>query len=203
MAFSDHTRLADVLQKFKLTPVDRANLFAGVPEVQPSDFVTSALHHGLPLATAIGTEKARSELIVAPLLLDLKVHAPGVSLFSGVDLSVDPEAGLTGTCDFLVSRTPEQHVVRAPLVTLVEAKNENMREGVGQCAAEMVAARIFNERAGNAIETVYGVVTTGTNWKFMSLSGQTLAIDLNEYLITEPGRILGILASMVAAPKGA
>jgi hypothetical protein len=196
MAFSDYHRLADVLKKFKIEPIDHPDLFAGVADVQPSAFVTASLHHGLPLATAIGTEKARSEMIVVPLLLDLKIHAPDISLFSGVELSVDPEAGLTGVCDFLVSRTPEQHVVRAPIVTLVEAKNENLREGMAQCLAEMIAAQIFNQREGNDVVTVYGAVTTGSVWKFMSLSGQTVTLDPEEYLISRPEQILGILIQM-------
>src|SRR5215468_8508469 len=92
MPFSDHTRLADVLEKFNLIPVDEQGLFDRCPAVAPSEAVRRVLEYGLPLATAIGTEKARSEMIIAPLLIDLKIHAPRVSLFSGVELSVDPDA---------------------------------------------------------------------------------------------------------------
>jgi hypothetical protein len=127
---------------------------------------------------------------------------PTIALFSGIELSVDPEAGLSGTCDFLLGAGPEQLFVTAPLLAVVEAKNENMREGMGPCAAEMVAARILNERAGHTGTIVYGAVTTGTSWKFMSLSDSMLRIDLNEYLIAEPDRILGILASRVERPDG-
>jgi len=65
----------------------------------------------------------------------------------------------------------------------------------------MVGARIFNERAGNAIKTVYGAVTTGTMWQFLSLSGSTLSVDLDEHGIDEIDRILGILAFMIS-PQG-
>jgi hypothetical protein len=98
----------------------------------------------------------------------------------------------------LISKSPEQLFLKAPLIAVAEAKNENLREGTGQCVAEMVAARIFNEREGTAVDTLYGVVTTGTNWKFLSLTGQTLAIDLNEYSIAQPEKILGILVAMVS-----
>jgi hypothetical protein len=198
MSYRDF-RLSDVLDRWKLVTREAGGLFAGRPPVVPSVHFLETLRLNVRLATSIGTEKARSEFIIAPVLAELK-HAvlPTIGLFSGVELAVDAEAGLTGTCDFLVSAGPEQLFVKAPLLAVVEAKNENMREGMGQCAAEMVAARIFNERAGDAIEAVYGTVTTGTSWRFMSLSGETLAIDLDEYSIAEAERILGILASMLA-----
>lgn len=201
MAYSDF-RLPDVLDRFGLVTREAAGLFADRPRIAPSPLLVETLRYNVPLASSIGNEKARSELIIAPVLVELKrVHQPAVGLFSGVELAVDAAAGLTGTCDFLLSLTPEQLFVKAPIMALVEAKKEDMFVGLGQCAAEMVAARIFNERAGNAIETVYGAVTTGTAWKFLSLSGSTLSIDLNEYSIHEPDRILGILSSMASPPS--
>ncbi len=200
MAYSDF-RLPDVLKKFGLVTREAAGLFADRPPVPPSPHLVETLRFNVPLASAIGNEKARSELIVAPVLVELKrSQRPAIGLFSGVELTVDPAAGLTGTCDFLVSLGAEQLFVQAPIVALVEAKRDDMFVGLGQCAAEMVAARIFNERAGNAIDAVHGAVTTGTNWRFLSLQGPSLSIDLNEYLISEPEKILGILASMATAP---
>ncbi|MFN8494984.1 MAG: hypothetical protein U0350_45695 [Caldilineaceae bacterium] len=81
---------------------------------------------------------------------------------------------------------------------LVEAKNENLKGRIGQCIAEMVAAQIFNQREGNVIPAIYGVVTTGTNWLFLRLTGQTVEIDLTEYYLVQIDQILGILASGVA-----
>ena len=196
MSYRDFS-LPEVLERFKLVTREEGGIFADRAPVTPSALLLETLRFNVRLASTIGTEKARSEFIIAPILAELKrVIHPDIGLFSGVDLLVDAEAGLTGTCDFLISAGPEQLFVKAPLVAVVEAKNENMREGIGQCAAEIVAARIFNERAKNAIDAVYGAVTTGTSWKFMSLSGATLSIDLDEYSITDPGRILGIFASM-------
>ena len=200
MSYSDF-RLPDVLDKFSLVTREVVGLFADRPPVQPSALLVEILRFSVPLGVAIGNEKARSEFIVAPVLGELKrLQSTVIGLFSGVDLTVDPGAGLAGVCDFLVSLTPEQLFVKAPVVTLVEAKKEDMLTGMGQCAAEMVGARLFNERAGNPIDPVYGVVTTGTAWRFMSLSGSTLAIDMNEYSISEVEQILGILVSMTTAP---
>jgi hypothetical protein len=60
----------------------------------------------------------------------------------------------------------------------------------------MRASQIFNERRENQIETIYGVVTTGSNWKFLKLQNQTVYIDFDEYHIKELNKIMGILLSM-------
>jgi hypothetical protein len=198
MSYRDFS-LPDVIEKFSLTTREDADLFADRLPVQPSELLVETLRANVPIAVAISNEKVRSELVVAPVLMELKRSHATIGFFSGVDLNADAAAGLTGTCDFLLSLTPEQAYVKAPIITLVEAKRDDLASGIGQCAAEMVGARIFNERAGNAIETVYGAVTTGTTWRFMSLSGSTLALDFNEYSIRDLGKILGILASMIGA----
>ena len=41
---------------------------------------------------------------------------------------------------------------------LVEAKNEDMKSGYGQCVAEMVAAQKFNKREGDKIDKIYASV---------------------------------------------
>jgi hypothetical protein len=46
--------------------------------------------------------------------------------------------------------------------------------------------------------TIYGVVTTGTNWKFLQLVDTHLQIDLHEYYILQIEIILGILAAPLA-----
>ena len=69
--------------------------------------------------------------------------------FSGYPFNVDKEKGLAGACDFIISRSPEQLFIKAPVITIVEAKNENIIRGLGQCVAEMYAAKLFNERGGN------------------------------------------------------
>ncbi len=63
--------------------------------------------------------------------------------------------------------------------------------------AEMIAARIFNERKNNRITEIYGVVTTGTNWKFLRYCEQTIEVDLNDYFIDNISKIIGILKYLV------
>jgi hypothetical protein len=116
-----------------------------------------------------------------------------MSLFSGAEFNVDENTGLMGYCDFIISQSAEQLFIKAPVVMLVEAKNENIKNGLGQCVAEMLAAQLFNQREQNPITTIYGVVTTGTNWKFLRLTDHQVEIDLKEYYLSEIDQILGIL----------
>jgi len=196
MAYGDFT-LKDVVTKFGLTTVEGIDLFAAVPEVQPSERLASLLRDYLPIALAIHTEKARSELLTAPVLAELRLTLhPRVSLFSGNEFSVDAALGLTGFCDFILTRQPRQLVMTPPVVAIVEAKNDNLRNGRAPCIAAMVASRLLNERAGSPT-VVHGVVTTGSAWKFLRLEGDALTLDLPEYFIVQPGRIVAILRQMI------
>jgi hypothetical protein len=202
MAYSDFT-LQEVAQRFQLILEEQHNLFAAVPEVVPGDFLCALLDENIPLALALSTEKARSELIIAPVLVEArKLARRQISLFSGVDFPVDATQGLTGVCDFLMAQSREQFFIHAPVVVIVEAKNENFKAGMGQCSATMVAAQCFNVRAGTDLTTIYGTVTTGNIWKFLQLEGNTLFIDLPEYHIERVGKILGILLTMVGHHPG-
>ena len=119
-----------------------------------------------------------------------------ISLFSGVELNVEPQRGLNGVCDFIITRSPEQFFIRAPAIVIVEAKNENIKGGLGQCIAAMLAARLFNAQEDQPISTVYGAVTSGSVWKFLQLVDNTVYIDLEEYHINNAAKILGILMHM-------
>lgn len=195
MSYTDFT-LDGVLRTFDLTLSEKVGMFSAVPELECSDFLSEILRENLPLALASNTEKSRSEMIIAPSLIELRKQLQyQVSLFSGIDFTVDAERGLNGSCDFIISRSPELLILKDPVITIVEAKKENINAGLGQCVAEMLAARLFNEREGNEIKTIYGTVTTGTNWKFMKLQGQVIEIDLDEYFISNVSKILGILSA--------
>ena len=120
-----------------------------------------------------------------------------MGLFSGVALDVDPGKGLTGVCDFILTKATRQFILSAPLVTIVEAKNDNLRNGLGQCIAEMYASALYNQQEGSTIAAVWGVVTTGSAWKFLRLENTTVTLDLKEYYIDNIGKILGVLQHIV------
>ena len=198
MAYSEFT-LESVQKTFQLETVRSIGIFSEMEPVAPSAYLTTGLTRKASLATAIGTEKARSEMIVADVLVELLEHFDRrISLFSGIDFNVDPEKGLTGVCDFLVSLSPEQFYLEAPVIILVEAKNLDLKLGIGQCVAEMVAAQHFNTEKGNDISYIYGASTTGIDWQFFKLEEKCLHIDMATYTLERCDRILGILSGMVA-----
>jgi len=197
MAFTDFT-FPDVLTDLSLT-LREADLYSHVEPIALSPDFVARLLEDAALARAVSTEKARSEFVVAPILLELRRLAPGrFGLFSGIELRADPKVGLTGFCDFLLTRDARQFVVSAPILALVEAKNDNVRNGLGQCIAEMTAARVINDRAQRA-EAVHGVVTTGTAWQFLRLDGDAVTLDTQEYHVEQVPRILAILRGIVCA----
>ena len=169
-----------------------------IKAVKISYYLRQTLKINWPLALAINTEKARSELLIINILLEVKKKLDHqISLFSGIDFNVDKERGLAGFCDFILSQSPEQLYLEAPAVTIVEAKNESIFSGLGQCLAEMYAARIYNEKEGYHLPCIYGAVTTGDEWKFLKLDNDAAYIDADVYHISQVGKIIGILVAML------
>lgn len=188
MSYSQFT-LSSAVLTFNLTLREGLGILLNINPVNISDFLQQQLDFGLPLAVAIGSEKARSEFIIAPLLGELKRNT-GWALFSGVEFDVDSTVGLNGFVDFLMSVDPEQLFVKSPVAVVIEAKKDDIASGLGQCAATMVAAQRFND----STRIIRGAVTTGTVWRLMELRENVLAIDLAE--VTDFARILAFFAQI-------
>lgn len=199
MPYSQFT-LPKVIQDFNLNLIEGVSLLSlSENTIKLSSYLEEFINKNLQLAIALDTEKARSELIICPLLLAVKEALNNeISLFSGEEFNVEAETGLTGVCDFILSYSKEQLFVKAPVAVLVEAKKQNLKAGLGQCIAEMVAAQKFNQKAKNSINTIYGTVTTGTFWRFLKLEGDTITIDLTEYQLPPIEPIFNQIIYMVS-----
>ncbi|HZS03700.1 MAG TPA: hypothetical protein VFD58_02415 [Blastocatellia bacterium] len=193
MAYGDF-KLNKVCQTFSLTTNAITDLFSSVSEVVVGEFLRTALERIGPLGMSIGTEKARSEFIIAPILAEAQVLSRNrVSLFSGIEFNVVPEKDLKGVCDFIFSRSSNIYEMTAPVLMVVEAKKEDISAGLGQCAAEMVAARFFNEREATGVTTIFGAVTSGSEWRFLKLESDVIFVDKSLYYLAQVDKILGIL----------
>ncbi|MGL6094322.1 MAG: hypothetical protein ACRC7O_00790 [Fimbriiglobus sp.] len=202
MAFSDF-KYPGVLRQLGLAETGVPNLFAGVPSVPPTPILRGFLEVSVPLGTAAHTEASRSTWIVGPVLADLWGRYDGqINLIAGAEFDPDTDAGLTGECDFLIGRTSQRPRIQAPVLLVFEAKKDSIPDGLGQCVAGMVGLQRFNARDGTPIDPVYGCVTTGSNWKFLRLTGTTVTVDLTEYGISQVDRILGILTHIVGPIPG-
>lgn len=194
MPYSQFTSIGKVKQAFGLTTVEGVRFFPQVDPIAPSATLANFLAESLPLAVATGSEKARSELIISPVLLEVRtILQRQISIFSGEEFTVDPAQGLSGICDFLISQSPELLEIEAPAIVIVEAKKADLKIGMGQCVAEMVAAQKFNQDKGNPIPVIYGIVTNGVQWRFLKLEEQTVTIDLSDYPLPPVEQILGFL----------
>jgi len=190
--------LKRVKTELNISLIETQGVFERIEPVEISQILKDILEEHIPLAISINTEKARSELIIANILVEVRRQFKHqISLFSGIEFNVDKEKDLNGFCDFMMSHSPEQLTLNSPVIAIVEAKNENMVGGLGQCIAEMVAATIFNRQEKQPIVKIYGAVTSGTAWQFLRLTGNDAEIDLKEYFIDNPQKIVGILSAMI------
>lgn len=217
MAYSKFD-LPKVQAAFNLTLHETVHFLDDISPVAPDALLQETLKENVPLALAQGNEKARSEWIINPVLTAIRrLSKAQISVFSGREFNIDPQQELVGYVDFLMARSPRLLVLEAPIIMMVEAKPENLNAGLGQCAAEMVAAQVFNQRATNqqaanrrvsnqqvhksdtlinpaAFEhPIYGCVTNGELWKFLKLHHAELTIDLEAYALDPIDRLLGIL----------
>ena len=197
MSYNNFT-IKEVKNFFQLETVEKLGIFSNAEEITISEYLTVTLEENIPLAVSINTQKAYSELIITNILVEIrKIFNRQISFFSGISLNIDEENNLFGNCDFVVSASPEQLFLNAPITTIIEAKNENMMSHLGQCVAKMVGAKLFNEQEGDNSSKIYGVITSGIAWKFIKLDNNTIYIDLKDYHIDNTNKLVGILAAMI------
>jgi hypothetical protein len=173
-------------------------LFTALVPLPVPEWLGEALARGMELSLL--SETARSEFIVGPILLaSRQLSHNAFTIYSGQRLDVQPEKGLVGECDFILAASPSFPILHSPEVTIVEAKKNDIEVGLGQCVAQMVGARYFNERAGNSFGPIFGCVTTGETWQFLRLDGATAAIDRKRYYIDNVGLVLAAWQAVIAA----
>jgi len=199
MSYGDF-EITTVRDRFGLLLNADVDVFPNVPEIAPSDVLRLHLDRWLQIAILTNTEKARSEMIIAPILMEAAEFTDmRWKLFSGVAFDIDRDRGLNGTCDFLISCSSDVFAVSRPVVAVVEGKREDLVGGMGQCLAAMVAAQLFNQRDSTLRQTpIFGIVTTGTLWQFLRLELTQATIDRHEYHVERLPKILGILSHIAA-----
>jgi hypothetical protein len=197
MAYSKFT-LPEIIEKFDLK-IKRETIFDKVQPIKISDFLKESLFRGYAIALPNGSEKARSELLVSPFLVELKqINHHRISVFSGEFLDVDKKRGLNGECDFILSSNDNQLFIDAPIFTIVEAKKNDIGESFGQCVAQMMGAKLFNETHKKEIRTIFGCVTTGDRWHFLRLKDSLVSITPKDVMLEgNEDLILGTLQKIV------
>ncbi len=182
-----------VRQVFSLTLDERTDWISAVKQIEPNDYLKKELIFNTFLTFAMNTSEARSEIIISSILSEVSRRTKATFFFDTM-FDVNKELGLQGSCDFIVSPLSGITCIESPVLTIVQAKNESIVSGLGQCLATMVAAQMFNQGG-----IVYGAVTTGDRWKFLKLVDQTAYISPGEITLDRLGVILGVLINTVIA----
>jgi len=198
MSYSNFS-LREVRKRFNLSE-ERKILFSNTIDQNPSDWLLQTLKYNED--AALISEKERSELLVSPILTELRQRNNKIfSVYSGANLDADASQGLNGECDFILTKSPQLISVESPIFCLVEAKKDDIINAFGQCVAQMLGARIYNQNDGNSIETIYGCVTTGIDWQLLKLENSTITIDMELYSIQNLPRLLGALQAVIDVYK--
>lgn len=198
MSYSNFS-LKEVRKRFNLSE-ERKILFSNTIDRNPSDWLLQTLKYNED--AALISEKERSELLVSPILTELRQRNNKIfSVYSGANLDADASQGLNGECDFILTKSPQLISVESPIFCLVEAKKDDIINAFGQCVAQMLGARIYNQNDGNLIETIYGCVTTGIEWQLLKLEKSTITIDIELYSIQNLPKLLGALQAVVDVYK--
>jgi hypothetical protein len=164
--------------------------------MEPSERLRFDIEEGLQMPLA--SEKAKSENLIVPILREVRRSNGAIfTVFSGYNLNVDKLRKLNGFCDFVLTMQPLPFELRNPVFCVVEAKHEDIESGIGQCAAEMYAARFFNEKNGNNTHIIHGCVTSAYDWLFLRLEGNTLLIDTRRYALANLPELLGALQTVI------
>jgi hypothetical protein len=197
MAYSDFT-LSTLQQRFDLTH-QRKRLFGEIKPLAPSEWLINALKIAEELP--IRSEKAKSELIVMPILLELRTqNNKQFTIYSGENLVADSEKGLNGECDFILTKDTRSFEIQAPILQVIEAKKNDVENGIAQCAAQLLGARIYNSKQQIDFPTLHGCITTGDDWLFIQLE-QQLFIDTRKFYLGNLEQLLGAFQSILDGYK--
>ena len=195
MAYSDFT-FSKLSTKFGLEQESIA-LFRDITleQIEPSSHLLQDLEEAKEMP--LYAEKAKSEAIIFPIIKEIKRRNRHISIFSGYTFNIDATNDLTGAPDFMISMKPKIVELQRPIFCLVQSKNKTPEEGFAQCAAEMYAARLFNQQTGEPATIVYGAVTNAFEWVFLKLQDNTIFVDLDRYYLVQLNQILGIFQFIV------
>jgi len=188
MGYSNYRKLKTVVKKFNLQ-ARSVLLFEDVTLIEPSNWLSETLKmsYFFPLTN----EKTKAERVVSPILMEVsKSYRHNVAFFSGEDLNIKPEDDLSGECDFFFALHPPQPFIDAPIISIAEAKDEDLEWGTAQCAAQLYGAKLFNETEGKHFPVLYGCTSTGTDWQFIRFENDTFYVDSKIY--TDIREILGV-----------
>jgi hypothetical protein len=195
MAYRDFS-MDDLERKFGIQEIGiRMFDVKTLPLIQPSNKLKEDLAEADEIN--LSTEKAVSERLVAPVLVEIKKRNDFVQIFSGEIITADKSEGLNGEIDFIYARKPVTSKPNTPLLCVTEAKLGFPSKAFPQACAQMLGLRLFNHKKGHDVNIIHGIVTDGRTWRVLKLEEKNLYVDLTEYSISELSILLGVLQKII------
>ena len=172
------------------------NLHLKPKPITPSSWLETTIQKNLDMPKA--SEKAKCEFFITPILSEIiDNNKSKITYFSGYEFDVDKALRLVGRCDYLITCVPNSPMIQAPVLSVVEAKDDNFEKGNPQCIAQMRAVQIFNEREGKPTPVVFGASSYGLAWQFIRLENDVVQVDTRFYTLENLPLILGVLQYIV------
>jgi hypothetical protein len=196
MAYRDF-KLAEIETKFNIKHRQR-KIFDTIQPIQPSAWLIETLRRKRKNIRST-TEKAVSESTISAILAEVQeLNDDKLTLFSGEILNADSKVGLNGEVDFMFVNRPDIFEVLAPVINVTEAKfNQAVEKSIPQATAQMIGARVFNQKHNTPIETIFGCVTNANQWLFLKLEGNDLLIDTDPFSPNDLPILLGAFQVIV------
>jgi hypothetical protein len=193
MAYGDFT--LDSIEEKLGVQSRMKNIFDKIKPVKPSKRLLDDIQEAQKFP--LRSEKAKSEWVVTPLLRELyRTNESFFTVYSGEFLTADIEKGLNGECDFILAKDTGSYTISYPILQVVEAKKGDIDLGVAQCAAQMIGAKVYNDKKGTPVEVIYGCVTNGKDFLFLQLSDK-IYIDREPYNLRKLDELLGVFQTII------
>ena len=116
-------------------------------------------------------------------------------------MNADDTNGLNGECDFLLAYGDVSSILETPIFSIAEAKKNDIDIGTIQCSAQLIGAKIFNEREGYDSPLLFGCSTTGVDWRFIRYEKNTILWDPVIYSLQNLPQLLGVLQYIIDETK--
>ena len=190
MAFRKYKSLEQVKQIFPYLEVTLADF---VPTQLPAYPIPVYLEQQLKenLGMPRTNEYFVCEFLIVPILREVWLqHKKHLKLWTHPTLTYKKE--LTGNPDYLISysQSGEYLLLGPPIVSVVEAKFERFNQGWAQCLVEMITCQKLNE---NPDITVFGIVSTGTEWQMGRLHHNRFEQQSSSYSVANLPQLMSVL----------
>ena len=143
--------------------------------------------------SALGLKVVIVDLFVGETIAPVQPSAVLSEILEGAsEVSLDTEKARS-------ELLPLQPVPASPIIAVVEAKlSGSLAAAIPQCVAEMYASRLWNEKRGEPIQTIYGVITNGESWLFLRYKeGVMVEVDKITYALAKVEEVLGVLQHII------